>query len=140
MTDRGPSDDDRRELYDQLLELMRSRVTAINSQLQALSEEIAATEPPPDARALPGEPRAIEERIVDEFAAQDAEGNGYQIQVVRGFPRPNLTSPGAAEPADIRLKLRTSDGRPVNRVDFGTYQIVDGSSSTEIWSSDPKAL
>lgn len=142
MNDRGASadDDDRRELYEQLLLLMRRRVTSINSQLQALSVEIGAGGQPPVASRRSDAPREFEERVVDQFNARDAAGNTYQIQVVRGFAGPDATSAGGPGSADIRLELRTEDGRPVNRIDFGTYQIVDGANSTEIWSADPKAL
>lgn len=126
------------ELYDGLMTLMRQRVSVISARLQVLSAEMDIADLDPGLRS--DRPEEIDmERIVDTFTARDAAGNEHRIEVVRGFHATGVTSDSGTFAPDMLLELRTTDGRHVNRIAQGTYQIIAGLDVTPVWCSDPQA-
>jgi len=72
------------------------------------------------------------------FVARDADGNQYTIDIY--VDQIDVTHQGSLrrEYADGLRELRTEDGRAVNRIARGTYEIV-GPVPVRVSSDDPAA-
>lgn len=61
-------------------------------------------------------------KLIDQFAAQDVDGNNYTVLIYQDFIDVTSKSGPGLLPG---LKSATlSDGRPLNRVDDLTYRII----------------
>ena len=73
------------------------------------------------------------------FVARDADGNEYTIIMYRGMIDTTHMHSRVRTEVPARLgELRTSDGRHVNRIAKGSYEIVDR-PMVPITSDDPNA-
>src|SRR5262249_35551656 len=69
-----------------------------------------------------------------EFGARDGAGNGYRLGV---WTRYGATPADGSRPPEEGVKYRTADGRIVNRLAKGEYEIAD--SGTRLHSDDRDA-
>lgn len=76
-------------------------------------------------------------RIVRTFKAVDAAGRGYTIHSL--FDDPVGTDTGSREESDWLMELRTAEGKFVNPVRPGVYDITDGMETIRVTSTDPNA-
>lgn len=72
------------------------------------------------------------------FVARDAEGNEYTIYIYCAQIDVTTGHSPHREYADGMRELRTEDGRAVNRIARGTYEIV-GPVAVRVSSDDPAA-
>ena len=73
------------------------------------------------------------------FTAVDGDGNEHTVNIFRGMIASTHLSSRVRTQMPARLReLRTSDGRAVNRIDKGSYEIVDH-PMIPITSDDPNA-
>ena len=73
------------------------------------------------------------------FVATDAAGNEYKVVIYRDLIDTSHLQSRTRTQAPAKLgKLRTTDGRHVNRIDKGSYEIVDR-PMIQITSDDPNA-
>jgi hypothetical protein len=72
------------------------------------------------------------------FRAKDTQGNEHTIFIYTDFIDASGLDGSAVIPGMKCLKLR--DGRSVNRIDHGKYQVIGGMLPIDLTSDDPAAV
>ena len=76
----------------------------------------------------------IEHKKTGSFVAIDDQGNRYTVEIITRFETYHGSEGTKTVPGTVALQLE--DGTPVNRIDKGKYQTLDG---LDLTSTDPNA-
>ncbi len=78
-------------------------------------------------------------RIVKTFIATDSDDNEYTIHVLQGKHDTSSMHNRTSVSDDAVKEMRTNIGRAVNYVGPGTYDVIDGTRTIRVTSTDPDA-
>jgi hypothetical protein len=77
--------------------------------------------------------------FVGKFTAHDEGGRAYTVYMLQGEHEGIGDDRRRTMLPDAKLEMRTDDGRHVNFLGPGEYEIVDGTRTIRITSTDPNA-
>jgi hypothetical protein len=78
-------------------------------------------------------------RVQTKFTASEADGNEHTIRVLRGEHEAIDPDGHRIMVPDALGRMWTDDGEFVSFVNHGVYDLIDGTKTIRVTSSDPKA-